>query len=570
VKPQVLLRVIAGIAGAALLMQTMYAMGVESVLAGVGRVGWGFLGILALAGARDVVRTLAWMRTIEGPVPLRFPAAFRARLAGEALNTLVPMGMVLGEPTKASHVGSEIPFATAMRALAVEFAFYSGSLVLLFAAGVSAFVVAKALPVSMQIACVGLIVAIALAVMAVRARAATRPVRDRGTLRRLSDLVLGFGDRHPEHVRPIVLLEIAYHVIGVAEVYVTLLLIGPFRPTLASALVLETVSRAVTMVFKIVPMRVGVDEMGSSIFASQLQLGVATGLTLALIRKLRLLCWSAVGLALLIRRPRRIAPIVAVREPLLFGLFFSVLLAGTPVHAAPAQDATATLGGTVLVGDPSGSLLAVPGVTPTCPSGDPRVEISNEEGAPEFGLSTGAVTTIETQKRGAAWHTTVNDLEPRIRRRGGEFRGIESFTARVTVGGPVVAGKLTILESAQYDYSQTRVFGLPPFESDTKVQSFESFTAADLTINDRHRLTASTMVSPRKTTYNDQDRTSRRVEWLTAYSFAPRGPAHLFKVGGGARRETFDGVSRNRPVEIVGADGTLRQAMTFNGCKRAS
>jgi hypothetical protein len=229
----------------------------------------------------------------------------------------------------------------------------------------------------------------------------------------------------------------------------------------------------------------------------------------------------------------------------------------------------------------------------------------------------------------------VNDLEPRIRRRGGEFRGIESFTPRVTVGGPVVAGKLSILESAQYEYSQTRVFGLPPFESDTKLQSFESFTAADITINDRHRLTASTMVSPRKTTYaglnpfnpqsvtpnirnhsilasgsdqtivgdagvletrvavkqfdstiyasqgtepmvlapdvnsgsyfNDQDRTSRRVEWLIAYSFAPRGPAHLFKVGGGTRRETFDGVSTNRPVDIVGAAGMLRQAITFNG-----
>jgi hypothetical protein len=71
----------------------------------------------------------------------------------------------------------------------------------------------------------------------------------------------------------------------------------------------------------------------------------------------------------------------------------------------------------------------------------------------------------------------------------------------VTIGGPIVKGKLAVLESMQYEYSQTQVFGLPPFESDTKVQSFESFTRADWMINPSNRFTGSAMVSPRKTTY---------------------------------------------------------------------
>jgi hypothetical protein len=268
------------------------------------------------------------------------------------------------------------------------------------------------------------------------------------------------------------------------------------------------------------------------------------------------------------------------------------------------------------------------------------VQVRGAAFAPEFGLSAGAVTTVETQRAGDAWHVTVNDLEPRVRRRAGEFRGIESWTPRVTVGGPLVKGKLSVLESAQYEYSQTRVFGLPAFESDTKLQSIASYTRVDWSTSAAHHVSASAMVSPRKTTYaglntftpqpvtptvknenvlgsvsdqlivgksgvldtrvsvkqfdstiypstgsgtmvlapdvnsgsyfNDQDRTSRRAEWLTTYSFAPLGAAHLVKVGAGVTNETFDGTSSSRPVDIVRANGTLSQEIAFVGSGRLS
>ena len=263
------------------------------------------------------------------------------------------------------------------------------------------------------------------------------------------------------------------------------------------------------------------------------------------------------------------------------------------------------------------------------------VQVRGAAFAPEFGLSAGAVTTVETQRAGDAWHVTVNDLEPRPRRRAGEFRGIESWTPRFTFGGPVVKGKVNVLESIQYEYSQTRTFRLPAFESDTEVQSFESYSRVDWTVTPSSHFTASAMVSPRKTTYaglntfnpqsvtpdirnhntlgsvsdqvvvgssgllesrvsvkqfdstiypsqgtgpmvlapeinsgsyfNSQDRTSRRVEWLTTYAATPLGPAHLVKIGAGVTYETFEGVSRSRPVEIVREDGTLSQEITFAG-----
>jgi hypothetical protein len=70
--------------------------------------------------------------------------------------------------------------------------------------------------------------------------------------------------------------------------------------------------------------------------------------------------------------------------------------------------------------------------------------------------------------------------------------------------------------------------------------------------------------------FNDQDRTSRRAEWLSTYSFTPIGPAHLVKFGAGVTYETFDGTSTSRPVDIVRANGTLSEEIAFVGSGRLS
>src|SRR6185295_1292255 len=533
-------------------------------------------------------------------------------------------------------------------------------------AGVWAFVALNKIPLGPYAAAF----AAASGVLALIVLAATRWS---GSLR---DVLFGFASRHREQVPTIIALEIAYHVCAVVEVYVTLLLISPVRPTIAAAVVLETVNRVITMAFKMLPMRVGVDEMGSSLFAGRVDLNPATGLTLALVRKLRLLFWSAVGLALLARRPfDSVAPglaqdksfdsfaqdrpalipaSVARGNRISLALTLALTLVAASVSAAQAPPAI--VAGAVSIVGPDGQPLLVPGVTLTLTcGGQSRTEISGEQGefrfadiaataqdcsivadlqgfksatqpvalkpgdetrvalrlgletlreeitvsarapadgaddsararvervsaqvmqtapiaserfqaalplvpgvvrgpdgllningarsnqsaltfnsadgtdpvtgedaievpidavssvevrgaayAPEFGLSAGTVTTVETQKAGDAWHVTLNDLEPRLRWRDGHLKGIESFTPRVTVAGPIVKGTLSLLQSVQYEFSQTRVFGLPPLESDTKLESLASFSRADWTSRPTNHFTGSAMVAPRKTTY---------------------------------------------------------------------
>ena len=66
--------------------------------------------------------------------------------------------------------------------------------------------------------------------------------------------------------------------------------------TLADAFLLESAGRFVTVAFKFVPYRLGIDEAGSGAVATVLGLSPAIGVTLALVRRLRIIVLNAVGL----------------------------------------------------------------------------------------------------------------------------------------------------------------------------------------------------------------------------------------------------------------------------------
>lgn len=131
--------------------------------------------------------------------------------------------------------------------------------------------------------------------------------------------------------------------------------------------------------------------------------------------------------------------------------------------------------------------------------------------AAEFGRFAGAVTSIETRGGTNEWKYTVNNLLPRLRRRDGSVRGIESVTPRVAIGGPLIKDKLFVFQSFEYRFTRTEVPSLPELHNDTRVESFDSFTRLDYDINSTNRVTASFSVSPQKldffnlNTFNPQE-----------------------------------------------------------------
>jgi hypothetical protein len=297
--------------------------GVAETLEAVRRLGWGFLLVLALSGVREVSRTLAWMLSVDPPHRLRFRDAFPARLTGEALGNLTPLGLLVSEPAKAVCVRHRLPLSAGLSALAVETIFYSLTVVVVIVAGTLAMLHAFPVPEPLRIASVtgialmvvtGTIVIWVIAARPTLIAGALQWLHGRGIargflahridrMRALEERVYGFFLRHPRRLPPLCGLHAVFHLAGIAEVYVTLAFIADAASlTWLGAFVLEAVNRIVTVVFKFVPLRLGVDEAASGLVATVLRLGTTAGVALAIVRKARVLCWSAAGVALLVKR----------------------------------------------------------------------------------------------------------------------------------------------------------------------------------------------------------------------------------------------------------------------------
>ena len=307
----------------ALFAYTLRSVGLEEIEDRVRRVGVaGFLGILVLSGLRMAVRSLAWMRCVEGEPGLGFVDAFNATIMGEALGNLTPLANVLSEPSKAVFVRHRVPLPSALPAIVVENIIYTVSVALMIGLGAVVFLFAFSLPEFLWGASVAALVGVAgvLGAGYLVLRAHVRPVAGtmawldargwrwgwlharRERVLRFEDRVTSFTARNGRRLGPLAVYEAAFHLAGVAEVYLTLALVDPSGVTAAAALVVESTGRVINVLFKFVPMRFGVDEAGNVLLARPLGLVPASLVTLALVRKARILFWTAVGVALLFRR----------------------------------------------------------------------------------------------------------------------------------------------------------------------------------------------------------------------------------------------------------------------------
>jgi hypothetical protein len=130
---------------------------------------------------------------------------------------------------------------------------------------------------------------------------------------------------------------------------------------------------------------------------------------------------------------------------------------------------------------------------------------------PEYGLFTGAVSSVETRTGNfTKLHMSVQNLLPRPRRRGGHFVGIGAATPRLTVTGPLLKGKSALTESLEYRFVRTPVESLPPLRCDTTVEGVDSFSQMDMNLGERQTATASLAFFP------------QRIEYLGLNTFTPQ------------------------------------------------
>jgi hypothetical protein len=130
------------------------------------------------------------------------------------------------------------------------------------------------------------------------------------------------------------------------------------------------------------------------------------------------------------------------------------------------------------------------------------VEVLTTPYDPEYGKFTGAVANVETRPGDfQKFHVSAQNFVPRLRRLDGSIMGIAAATPRVTFSGPLRKDRIAFTESVDYRYERDPINSLPPLQSDTRSESFDSYTQIDFNIGQKQTATASFAVFPQKLDY---------------------------------------------------------------------
>ncbi|HUF02644.1 MAG TPA: lysylphosphatidylglycerol synthase domain-containing protein [Aridibacter sp.] len=321
--------------GLGLFVYFIYATGLSEIGEGISRVGLsGFALILFIYLLRVSVRATAWGLSVYGPYELKFRDTFPAVIIGEALSSLIPLGILISGTAKAVAVRRKVPLVVGLSSVATENIFYSFITALFISFGSILFLRSFDLEpeyvwlIDIVLIFIVLIFAF-VTLMIVRqwhwASGICERLYERGILtgvlnsgrlqvRLFENLIYGYYRRYPKRFVPILLLQVAFHTLGVVEVLFILSKISGTFQLFSTAFFLETISRLITIVFKLIPFVIGVDEAGAEFVVKTLALGAGIGVTLAIVRKARVLFWAIVGVILIVKRGIRLKDIRNVQE----------------------------------------------------------------------------------------------------------------------------------------------------------------------------------------------------------------------------------------------------------------
>ncbi|HEX4949293.1 MAG TPA: lysylphosphatidylglycerol synthase domain-containing protein [Blastocatellia bacterium] len=317
-----LLSIISLIVGAVLFIYLLRQSGTAEVLARVRALGASFGLILAISALRQLARTYAWLRCLSDDARrVGFWAVLRARLAGDALADLTAAGPMLGEPIKIAHLKGRLSLTELASSLAVENLAYAVSAGLMVLAGALTLLTVFTVGDSVRTASLTALLLVMIMLLSV---AATLKQRWRivsglvaalfaffhrryeklSRVQELESYVFDFYARRRTDFVIVAACELTFHLAGIIEIYTTIFLLG-FPVTWLTAFILEAVNRIINIVFAFVPAMVGVDEAGTGWLTNTLGLGLTAGVTLALVRKARMLVWIGLGLGLMLRHRGR-------------------------------------------------------------------------------------------------------------------------------------------------------------------------------------------------------------------------------------------------------------------------
>jgi hypothetical protein len=309
------------LAGVALFIYLVERTGSSTILSDIRFFKANFILLLLTSGIRQCFRTVAWNHCIEQRHRnLSLVDLFQIRLAAETITGLTLAGPFLGETAKTYVVAQRMPLTYGLSSIVIENLIYSLSVVFFIVSGVLLLLVRFAIPEPMRIASLLVGLAVLLPMLAAfviisRKWMVLGKLLDRlkgegvtwsfirrqdQKIRLFEENVVGFYGKHRRIFLWVLLLEVLSCFTGVIEAYI-ILKVTAGRSSISAAFIIESVYRAVNVIFAFIPLRVGVDEGGAALALNALGYSLAEGVSLAIIRKIRTFFWMGIGLLIIFR-----------------------------------------------------------------------------------------------------------------------------------------------------------------------------------------------------------------------------------------------------------------------------
>ena len=320
-------RIVLLLLGALVLVLLLWQLGPAEILRTIAVLGWHAIPILLLYAVYQAMRAMAFRLSLPRPREFPFLDALWIRLSGDAVRALTFTGPFLGEPTKAwllKRHGFTLTqgFAATLTAAVMNLALGAG----MGTAGLLYLLQYAEMPAPAARLAVGLVwlnvgfLLVAAAAVATRtyligavlgglSRAGVLRGRfkpDIAAVNRMEDLLLGILRDQPVRAAAILLAEVGGQVALVLELAWILRALD-FATPMTSALVIESATKFITVVFFFVPLQMGASEGAYVIVFGALGLSGAVGFSVSFVRRFRSLLVASIGLAALDRLTRRTA-----------------------------------------------------------------------------------------------------------------------------------------------------------------------------------------------------------------------------------------------------------------------
>ena len=248
---------------------------------------------------------------------------FSLRLVSEAAGQAGGVGQVFGDTWRVGALGAELPLADRISSVALDRTLYALSSTMVTIAGLVS--VAFLIPLPGKLGSYakifgGVLVAIlCLAVVAVRRRWPVitgvagalgrigkigRWLEGKGdSIRSVEETLLDFFHRSPAVFRANLALQLIAQAAAVSEVYLILRLMGS-HAALSAALAIEGFTKLINVIGVINPGNAGTYEGGNMLLAKLAGMSGPAGLSLGLIRRVRVIFWAGVGATCAVALPR--------------------------------------------------------------------------------------------------------------------------------------------------------------------------------------------------------------------------------------------------------------------------